>query len=158
MEKTGPVFSCHFQRVTGAFGSYTERLDADPHVINRARRRCEIENEIDWTKIEGLTNILLDQFKARFVAQVLKIDRSAGTEVVHPQNPVALCQKRVAEMRSQKPCGTGDQDARRSRCFSVIQRKGVLQMRRAGASRLAPGDQEGLSTIADGSLVPSMLP
>jgi hypothetical protein len=61
-------------------------------------------------------------------------------------------------MRSQESRGAGDQDARWSRCFSVVQRKGVLQIRRAGFSRLAPGDQEGLSTIADGSLVPSMLP
>jgi hypothetical protein len=51
---------------------------------------------IDLAEIEGLANILLAKFEARFLPQVRDIQNIAGHQVVGTDNGMALRQQGVA--------------------------------------------------------------
>jgi hypothetical protein len=121
MQKAGTMFFGKLKGVPRAFRSDTKGLDTDPHVVNRTGRRGEIENKIDRAEVEGLTDIVLDQLKSGLIRKVFEVGGSTGAEVVDSEDAMAFCEERIAEMRSQKACCAGDQDARASNCFPNIQ-------------------------------------
>ena len=62
----------------GAKGADLERGDAVSAVVDGAGGAGKMEDVVDVAYIEGLANILLDKFEARFAAQVGQIRAAAG--------------------------------------------------------------------------------
>jgi len=89
---------------------------------------------LDRAAIEAFTNVVLDQLKSGFIFQMLEVGQAAGAEIVDPCYAMTFRQKRIAEMRSKKACGAGDEDAAGCDCLSVTDGQRIPPRENAGNS------------------------
>ena len=61
-----------------------------------------MENVVDFAAIKGLTDVLLEKFEARFVAEMSNVLRSSRQQVVDAHYRMTFAQQRIAQMRSDK--------------------------------------------------------
>src|ERR1700749_1481383 len=108
-EKLRAVALGVLQAVVGAERSYLHRCDAMFCVVDRTRRRGEIEDVADRTKVEGLRYIVALKRKARFAGEMRDVFLAASEKIVEAQYRMAFGQKRIAQVRAQKPGAAGHQ-------------------------------------------------
>ena len=72
-------------------------------IVHRTGRRREIEDVVNASAVEGLADIVFQEFKPGVVAQVLNIAATSGQQVVYGSDCVPFGQQRVAQMRPRKP-------------------------------------------------------
>lgn len=61
--------------------------------------------------MDKLGDIMVVVLEILFFEQVLDIVEAAGEQVVHADDPVAFSEKAVAQVRTDKAGGAGDEDA-----------------------------------------------
>ncbi len=84
-------------------------MQRDPQVIDRRRRRSEVVDEVDRLLDEvGLDDVEV-QVDEVIAAQVGDVVERSGLQVVHADDPVALCQERITEMGAKEAGTAGNQ-------------------------------------------------
>ena len=79
-----------------------------PRVVDRARRRGEVVDEIDLAvDLDRLRQVLVQEGEP-VVADVLDVLQRTGVQVVDADHAVALGQQPIAEMGAQEPRSPGD--------------------------------------------------
>src|SRR3989440_3504680 len=99
------------------------------HVVDRTRRRGEVEDIVHGTAVVWVCDVQLQKFKPRFILQMSDVGPSAGDQIVHTNYAMAFAQKSVAEMGAQKSGAAGDQNAH-------LLRPRILQESSSGAELL----------------------
>ncbi len=61
---------------------------------------------IDLAEIEGLANILLAKFEARFLPQVCDVTQIAGQQIIGAKDGVSLREQSITKMRTEKAGAT----------------------------------------------------
>ncbi len=75
-----------------------ERLERQAKVVDRARRACEVKDEVDGlVDPDPVDDVLVDEGEGP-VAKVLDVLERSGLEVVDADHPVVLRQQVVAEV------------------------------------------------------------
>src|ERR1700761_8944384 len=72
MEISRGVALCNLQRVEGAIGANAQCFGPQPRVVCRAGRRGQIEDIIDWSRVEWITDILFQQREAPLARKMFK--------------------------------------------------------------------------------------
>lgn len=87
-----------------------QRLNRDLLVVDGARRRGEVQHEIQRF-IDGdvLGDIVLDEAEIGVTLQVGDVLRAAGDEVIHPDDAHALGEQGVAEVRAEEAGSASDE-------------------------------------------------
>src|SRR5215469_2498028 len=106
MQVAGAVSLRNLQRVQRSGGAHPQRLDAQPHVVDRTRRRSKVEDVVHLTYIKRLTDIDLLEAKLRFVLEMPQVREVSGPKIVDADDFTSLRQQRIAQMRAQKPSRT----------------------------------------------------
>src|ERR1039457_3340273 len=73
MQEFRPIFLRDIERVASPHRTRHQGLDTQPAVVDRARRRCEIEYIVNPPWIEGLTDILLQKFETGFMPKMFDV-------------------------------------------------------------------------------------
>jgi hypothetical protein len=81
-------------------------------VVNRARRRREVQHSIEWTGDVGVRRDVVSQKREPVMAgEVRNIVRIPGDEVVQPHHMVTVAEEAVGQVRAQESGGTGNEDS-----------------------------------------------
>src|SRR6266705_940744 len=99
------------------------------HVIHWAGRRSKMENVIHRPQVVGFIHILSDEFKSGVTLQVRDVAHAAGNEIVHAHHAMALSQKRITKMRSDKPCAARHQYTHTPSFYSLFYNSTAAQYR-----------------------------
>ncbi len=104
----GVVFLRDIERVKCADRPDLQRGDAVDSVVHGAGRAGEVKNVIDLAHVEGLANILVDEFQPRVVGKMGKVGKAAGEQVIDDDHAPAFAEQGIAEMRAEKSGTAGD--------------------------------------------------
>ena len=86
-----------------AQGADFERGDRQLQIIHRARRRREMENEVQRLRHFDVTaDVMIDEAKARIFQKLADIFLGAGRVIIHAQHLVPLAEETLAQMRTDK--------------------------------------------------------
>ncbi len=110
MEEAGLIFTRQVQSIPGPHGADIQRFRTEARIISGAGGRREVEDIIDWARIERLADVLLDQVESSFVAQTGQVGGASGGKIVHAHHLMTLANQCVAQMRAEEAGGAGDQD------------------------------------------------
>ncbi len=110
MEETGLIFARQVQDILRPLGAYVQCFRAKLCVVERAGWGREVEQEIDRSKVEWLTDILFDQGEPWLVAQPGQVGGTSGGKIIHANDMLALGNQCIAQMGSEEAGGAGDQD------------------------------------------------
>src|SRR4029077_9545093 len=86
-------------------------------IILRTRGAGEVEHVLDLPNVEGLADIFLDELESRFAAEMSKVRRASGEQVVDNYHIPAIGKQAVSEMRSEKTGAASDQSASLAHAF-----------------------------------------
>jgi hypothetical protein len=84
-------------------------VERQPQVVDRARERCEVVDEVDRPRDLDLLGDVVVQERERLVADVLDVPQRAGLEVVDADHAVAALEQVVAQVRAEEARAAGDQ-------------------------------------------------
>ena len=102
------------QRIMSAERPDLERRNGVSEVIDRARRTGEMEDVVDLAvDLDRLGDIVLDEPETGVLEQACDVSASAGQQIVHADDLVAVAQETLAEMRSDEPRPAGDDRSQR---------------------------------------------
>ena len=108
-DEAGAVLLRQAEHVVGAVGADLERVQRQPQVVDRARRRGEVIDEVDrLVDEERLGEVVLDE-EVAVVADVLDVLQRPRVEVVDADHAVTLAEKVVGHMRAEKAGAAADQ-------------------------------------------------
>src|SRR3954447_29900 len=108
-QKTRAVQLGQAERVVGAVRADLERVQGQPQVVDRARRRGEVVDEVNrLLDEEGLRDVLVQEDEV-LTAEVLDVRERPGLEVVDTDHAVAAGEERIAQMGAEKAAATGYQ-------------------------------------------------
>ena len=97
------------ERVVRAVGADLERVQRQPQVVDRRRRRGEVVDEVDrLVHEERLDDVVVDVHELRH-ADVLDVGEGARLEVVHADHAVTAPEQLVAQVRPEESRATGDE-------------------------------------------------
>src|SRR6185436_1852533 len=95
--------------VVGAEGADLQGLDRQLQIVDRARRRGEVEHGIDRSfDLERLGDVVVQEVEARSPAQMRDVLRPPGDQVVDADDPVPFGEQPVAEVRAEKTGSSSD--------------------------------------------------
>jgi len=96
------------ERIVRAVRADLQGLQGQAQVVDRTGWRCEVEHEIDVTRnLDVRRDVVLNKREV-VVAQMRNIRQRPRIEVVETPDLVARCKQPLTEVRSEKPCSTGD--------------------------------------------------
>src|SRR5439155_3539432 len=95
------------ERVVRAVRADLQRVQRQPQVVDRARRTREVVDDIDRPlDLEVLGDVVVDE-EELVGAEVLDVLQRGRLEVVYAEDPIALAEEEVAEVRSEEACPSG---------------------------------------------------
>ena len=98
------------EAVVGAQRAHLERLDRQLEIVDRARRRCEVQHVVDRLgEEERLADVVLDEGEVLATAQMLDVAQAAGDQVVDADDAAALLEQAFTQMRAEKAGAARDQ-------------------------------------------------
>ena len=87
------------ERVVRAVRAHLERVQRQPQVVDRARDRGEVVDDVDGlVDLDVLDGVVVSELELRPAADVRDVLETAGLEVVDADHPVVAPQQVVAEM------------------------------------------------------------
>jgi hypothetical protein len=87
-----------------------DRLDRVVLVVRRRRGTREVVDLLDL-ELEGVDDVVADEFKIWIRQQVRDVPLLAGEEIIEADDLVAVVQEPVAEVRAEKAGAAGDENA-----------------------------------------------
>jgi hypothetical protein len=118
MQKPGPVFTRQIERIPGPLGANIQCLWTEPRVVGRTGWGGKIEQVVDFSQVERLADVFLDQGKCGLIDQRGQVGNAPGGKIVYTDYLVALGEQGIAQMRAKEAGGAGDQDTM-SRQYTV---------------------------------------
>src|SRR5580704_1517547 len=125
VEVAGAMFAGEVERVEGAGGADEEGLGTKTSVVSGAGRRGEVEDEIDFARVEWLRDVLFEEAEAAFAFEVAEIGEFACAEVIDTNDRVAVSQQRVTKMRAEKAGRSCDKNVSRHHLLPFL--SGILR-------------------------------
>ena len=114
-DEAGAVLLRQAEHVVGAVGADLERVQRQAQVVDRARRRGHVVDEVDLLLDEQrLGDVVLEEPELGRL-DVLDVLQRAGVEVVDADHPVALVEQVVAEVGAEESGSAGDDASSASR-------------------------------------------
>jgi len=111
-EKTRSISPCTFEGVVRAIGSDFERLDRQLVVVNRARRRREVQHAVNGCVDRNpVRDVGLDQPKTVVVGKSIDVAQGPSHQVVDADHFVAVAEESLAQMRAEEPGGAGNENS-----------------------------------------------
>jgi hypothetical protein len=94
--------------VVGPVRADLERVERQPHVVDGARERREVEHEVDvLVDPDRLRDVVVEEAERARVGGVLDVLERARLQVVDADDPVALLQEVIAEVRPEEAGSAG---------------------------------------------------
>ena len=91
-----------------AVRAHLQRMQGHPEVVDRARERREVVDEVDRPcDLEVLDHVVVEELEP-LVPDVLDVCERARVQVVDAEDAVALLEEVVAEMRAEEAGSSGD--------------------------------------------------
>ena len=101
-DEAGALLLRQAEHVVRPVGADLERVQRQPQIVDRARGRGEVVDEVDRLLDEQrLGEVVLDERELRR-ADVVDVLQRPGVEVVDADHPVAVGEQMVAQMRAEK--------------------------------------------------------
>src|SRR5207248_3432829 len=111
-EEPGPLRFGDAEGVVRAERSDLQRLDGKLEIVDRARRRSEVQYPVEGPCDIGVLGDVVAYEEEAIVADEMRdIVRASRNEVVQPHDRMAVAQKTIAEVRSEKPGRSGYQNS-----------------------------------------------
>jgi hypothetical protein len=95
VQKLRAIPARNLKHVARAHRAHHQRLNAYPRIVYGTCGRGEVEHIVHSARVEGLTDIVLEQLKPGLARKVRNIGPRSGGEVIDAQNTVALRKQRV---------------------------------------------------------------
>ena len=113
-------------------GAGLERVQRKPQVVDRARERGEVEDEVERLVDRDVLDHVVVHEDERVVSQVLDVRERSGLEVVEADDAMPALEERLAQMRAEEACAAGDEGGwHRSRCYPRRVADASVQIRRS---------------------------
>ena len=96
------IFAGEVEGVDGAGGADEEGLGPKTGVVDGAGRGGEVEDEIDFARVEGLGDVLFEEAEAAFALEMAEIGDVACAEVIDTDDRVSCSKQRVTKMGAEK--------------------------------------------------------
>ena len=97
------------QRVDGAHDAGLDRLDRVVLVMNGGCRTGQVVDLIDF-EVDRVDDVVTDAFKMGISQQMADVVLAAGVKIIEAKELLSLCEKPLAEVRSEKAGAAGDQN------------------------------------------------
>src|SRR5882762_5497024 len=165
VDQRGAGFSGEIQRLAGAHGPDVQRLERQPRIVDRRRRRGQVEHRfrpaVDWN---GPADVVLQELVAGIAAVAVGVVAAASEKAVDRDHFVTARQQPIDQMASDE---TGPAQDDRAHLFypavAVLEPDHVVQLRRGGFEDVAVrlrdhpvaeerGDVERVAGVEDGLL------
>ena len=91
------------QRVMGPVRAHLQRVQRQPQVVDRRRRRGEVVDEVDRLVHEERLDDVVVHVRELGHADVFDVGEGPRLEVVDADHPMAASEQLIAEMRSEEP-------------------------------------------------------
>jgi hypothetical protein len=108
---------CEAERVVRSVRARLQRVQRHPHVVDGARERGEMEDEVDRLLDGEVLDHVVVHVAERVVAEMLDVRERGGLQVVEADHAVAALEQRLAEVGSEEARAAGDERGwHRRRC------------------------------------------
>jgi hypothetical protein len=107
------IFAGEIESIDGSGGADEEGLDAKTGVVDGACRRGKVEEEIDFTRIEGFSDVAFEKAKPAFVFEVGEVGEVSSAEIIHADYRVASSKQSVTKMGAEKTGCSCDENGSR---------------------------------------------
>ena len=118
-------------RVVGPVRPGLQRVQRHPQVVDRARERGQVIDDVDWLVHGDRLDHVVVQERERVVAEVVDVRERRDDEVVDAHDPVAALEQGLAEVGAEETGAAGDDGGRHRRDASPSAR--ARGRRRGGA-------------------------
>ena len=102
MEEASAVFTGEVEGIGGACGTDEEGFGAETGVVDGAGRRGEVEDEIDFARVEGFGDVVFEEAEAAFALEMAEVGEFARAEVIDTDDRVSCSEQGVTKMRAEK--------------------------------------------------------
>ncbi len=102
MEEAGAIFAGEVEGIDGSGGAYEKGLRTETRVVGGAGRRGEVEDEIDFAGVEGLSDVLFEEAEAAFALEVAEVGEAAGAQVIDTDDRISCCKQSVTKVRAEE--------------------------------------------------------
>src|SRR5580704_6207272 len=92
MQEFRTILPREFKQIAGPHGTNHEGFYTETKIVHRTGRGRKVENVVDLSRVEFLADVLLKEFKSRFVTNLLEISQRSSAEIINPENGVSFCQ------------------------------------------------------------------
>jgi hypothetical protein len=110
-QEAGVVGAGDFEEIAGGGGAGLEGFDGVVEIVLGAGERGEMKDSIEGSvEGEGLADVMLDEREAGVASEVGNVGGTARNEIVEADYRVAVSEKPIDEMGTDKSGGSGDED------------------------------------------------
>ena len=141
----GPLLLRESEGVQGAEAADLERLDRHPQVVERARRRREVQDEVDRAgDVHVVGDVAPDQPEPRLLHEVHDVAGRSGQEVVQADDLHTAIEQVLAEVRSEEPGAPGHHRPPDGPCLAYLAGSSVIRRTSRSSAPAGPGPTGGL--------------
>ncbi len=107
-QEPGALHLREAEGVVRAVRADLEGLQGEPQIVDRARRAGEVVDEIERLVDLDVVREVVRQEDERVPTQVLDVGERPGLEIVDADDAMVAREERLAQVRAEKACPTGD--------------------------------------------------
>jgi hypothetical protein len=90
VEITGTVFTSDIEGIKSSSRTYEKGLDAKTGVVNGTGRRGEVEDEVDFARVKGVADVLLDEAEAGLPYEMAEVHRISSAEIIDTNDRASI--------------------------------------------------------------------